>query len=321
MSVKIDFIGIGAHKSGTSWLYENLKDLPDFSFTPLKEIHFFDRYNKYPSPNLLSEDKLTNRIRDKKWLKNATNTLQLKIIAKNKNEFKWYFNYYFSNYNSNWYKSLFKSLKGIKGEITPAYAILDKNDVEYMYRVAPATKIIFLLRNPIERAWSHCRFDMAKGYIPNYLKNNKLEDLISFIDSPTQDLRTNYVQTIRNYLTYFNNSQILIGFYDAIIDNPQGILEEIVEFIGGDSSQIKNHCKLEQKINISPPADIPDIIQEVLIDKYAGLIEQLHYVFGGYCTLWYEGLNHNKKESHDTILKSTIILNQKFQSLFNKVTI
>ena len=38
-----DFLGIGAQKAGTSWLYENLKRHPDISFPAGKEVHFWDR--------------------------------------------------------------------------------------------------------------------------------------------------------------------------------------------------------------------------------------------------------------------------------------
>ena len=37
-----EFLGIGAQKSGTTWLYENLKKHPQLYLPKTKEIHFFD---------------------------------------------------------------------------------------------------------------------------------------------------------------------------------------------------------------------------------------------------------------------------------------
>jgi hypothetical protein len=37
------FLGIGAQRSGTSWLYEQLKNHPDIFMPERKEIHFFDK--------------------------------------------------------------------------------------------------------------------------------------------------------------------------------------------------------------------------------------------------------------------------------------
>ena len=38
----IDFIGLGAQRSGTSWIYACLHEHPQI-FIPIKEIHFFSR--------------------------------------------------------------------------------------------------------------------------------------------------------------------------------------------------------------------------------------------------------------------------------------
>lgn len=46
-----DFLGIGAQKSGTTWLYENLKRHPQLFLPASKEQHFFDQrlYRSYAS--------------------------------------------------------------------------------------------------------------------------------------------------------------------------------------------------------------------------------------------------------------------------------
>src|ERR1700754_3667019 len=37
------FICVGAQKAGTGWLYEQLRNHPDFWLPPMKELHYFDR--------------------------------------------------------------------------------------------------------------------------------------------------------------------------------------------------------------------------------------------------------------------------------------
>ena len=43
-----NFLGIGAQKAGTTWLFENLKRHPNISFPVEKEIHFWDRRDDRP---------------------------------------------------------------------------------------------------------------------------------------------------------------------------------------------------------------------------------------------------------------------------------
>ena len=38
-----DFLCVGVHKGGTTWLYQQLESHPDFWMPPLKELHYFDQ--------------------------------------------------------------------------------------------------------------------------------------------------------------------------------------------------------------------------------------------------------------------------------------
>jgi hypothetical protein len=41
-----DFLCIGAHKAGTTWLYQQLDSHPDFWMPPVKELHYFDQLSR-----------------------------------------------------------------------------------------------------------------------------------------------------------------------------------------------------------------------------------------------------------------------------------
>ena len=46
MILEIDFIGVGAQKSGTSWIYACLYEHPEIC-APIKEIHYFSRERNF----------------------------------------------------------------------------------------------------------------------------------------------------------------------------------------------------------------------------------------------------------------------------------
>jgi len=41
-----DFLCIGAHKAGSTWLYQQLDSHPDFWMPPVKELHYFDQLSR-----------------------------------------------------------------------------------------------------------------------------------------------------------------------------------------------------------------------------------------------------------------------------------
>jgi len=48
------FLGIGAQKARTTWLYDQRIKHPEIWLPPIKEILFFDRSKRYPGPNKLT---------------------------------------------------------------------------------------------------------------------------------------------------------------------------------------------------------------------------------------------------------------------------
>ncbi len=304
MRKKVDFICIGAQKAGTTWLYNRLNELSEVTPTPIKELHYFDRELKYPSYSFLAESSLFKRVFNLRFFRHVL-VKYFKAIKENPSKIAWLTRYFFSNYNDEWYLSLFKKLKGISGEITPAYSTLDEEGVAKMYQLIPDTKIILLLRNPIDRAWSHYRFstrNISKKEVDEILKSN----IYNFIDTEAQLLRTDYIRTIDTFLKFYPKEQFMIAFYDSIKENPTQMLEEIVSFIGGDSSKVVTECDVKSMDYVSPFLRIPEETLLFLKEKYNPMINEMNDRYGSYCQLWKWQLENNP--SKDTPIKPTIRL-------------
>ena len=290
MKSKIDFYCIGAQKAATSWLYERLNELPDFSMPYIKELHFFDRSEKYPSPSKLSRS-LISRLLDYDTLSTSVMEVSSSLYRMNFKKMRWMLNWHFSKIHDDWYLSLFENLNRISGDMTPAYSILDVVDIKKMYELSPDAKIILILRNPIERAISHLKFyHQSRGILINNLSIDKIK---CFLDSDNQVLRSDYLRTLNNYSEVYKSSNILVGFYDAIIDHPNIFLAEVVDFLGGKKNQIQP-LKLNRKINVSKKEVINQEILNYITEKYANNINNLSKIFGGYCSLWKNRLDNNK---------------------------
>jgi len=309
----INFWGIGAQKAGTTWLYYNLSKTDGFLIPPVKEFHYFDRDIKYPSPNFLSETRVKDRITSLPFLIKAGKSI-LKSLLKGK--FKnvgFFLKWYFSDYNDEWYKSLFAHYNGTKGEITPAYTMLSKEDISRMYAVAPNAKLVLMLRNPVDRAWSHFRHikKRIKGFS---LDDVEVKEILAFMQSEGQELRSDYARTIKNYTSVFPKEQLLIGFFDAIIDNPEQLLEEIINFLTDTqtvekSSGIKNEDEdtlLNKVVNKSIELDCPPEVLALLKEKYHDMMLDLANQYGGYFNKWYYETYEKSSENKNMRLFPTI---------------
>jgi hypothetical protein len=296
MQSSINFIGIGSQKSGTSWLFKQFEQSNQIDLPPIKELHYFDRSESYPSPNFLSQTKLTSRLFNLKWLAKAL----LKIKDEEENKL-WYKKWFFSDYTDDWYLSLFKDIKKCKGEITPAYAILKEEDVAKMSKLLGRdTKIIFMLRHPVERAWSSYKYtNKIKEYTSDDFEHAK-----AYMQSEYQVLRSQYLQTIKLYNRYFNS--ICIGFFDAVIDKPTELLTEIFDYLELDTNEIKKFVDLKKRVNSSKQISIPEEIQGLLDVMYTDEINQLSELYGEYFSKWKDPKQFDNQNGVD--FKPSIII-------------
>ncbi|MEO9476659.1 MAG: sulfotransferase domain-containing protein [Cyclobacteriaceae bacterium] len=283
---QINFLGIGMQKAGTTWLFNNLKSIPEFDLPPLKEIHYFDRDKAYHSKNKLAQTKLWKRLINPKYLYEAIVTLAMTVFTDYKS-FCFYKKWFFTDYTDKWYMSLFDHFSGYKGEITPSYSILDKKDVERIYQLMPNVKLVLILRNPIERAWSHYRFKTRKFKNFNVENVNNTE-IIKFLDAERQSSRSDYIRTLKNFSSVFPKHQLLICFFDAIDDNPKGLLNDIIKHITGKTSISTSHLNLAKRANKSRDVNCPKEIEQYLKNRYHDQIKELSELHGGYFTKWYQ---------------------------------
>jgi hypothetical protein len=93
----------------------------------------------------------------------------------------------------------------IKGEITPAYGILPAERIRYLGRVVPRLRLVLMLRNPLERAWSHALMDLAS-------RRGRDPDQVPFDEAPRE--------------------QLYVGFFEWIRERPRELLSEVFRHIG-----------------------------------------------------------------------------------------
>jgi hypothetical protein len=231
----LDFLGIGAQKAGTTWLYESLRLHPELAFPAGKEIHFWDR----------------NRFRGIKW-----------------------------------YQDLFDASahKGKKcGEITPAYAILAKDVIAECYGYYPDLKIIYLLRNPKERAWSSAKMALKRAEMEIHEASEQW-----FADhflSKQSISRGDYESCLRNWLSLYPAEQIMIRRFEELQDDPTSLIRQCFRHIG-INPEVEIMADLQMKVFASAPYELPHSLKSLLSSIYDPKISSLEAFLGYDLSTW-----------------------------------
>lgn len=137
-----------------------------------------------------------------------------------------------------WYNSLYKK-EGIRGEVCPGYAKRHcfSGVAARIKNKSPNAKIIFCVRNPVNRALSHYRHKLASG-------NEKREPnaaLCPTTDSGNHYLRcSEYAYQIRLYVDCFGKENIHVLTSKELRESPKEAINGIFNHIGASTIQVKS---------------------------------------------------------------------------------
>ncbi len=201
-----NFFIIGAAKSGTTSLYYYLKQHPEIYMSPVKEPkYFFASINKFPhnGPGDIEVDKM---------------------IIKTWHD----------------YLDLFSGVSREKciGEASCGYLYYHEHVAPSIKRISPEAKIIVVLRNPAERAFSaYCHlfregretlsFEEALE-IEEERKKRNYEFIWFYKDVGF------YYPRIKTYLDTLGEESVKICLYDDLKQDPIGFIKGIFRFLGVD---------------------------------------------------------------------------------------
>lgn len=177
-----------------------------------------------------------------------------------------------------WYeKTFFGNWKGQKaiGTITPEYMYYE-DVAERLYRdLGPDLKLIFILRNPVDRAYSHYLMSVSRGY-----ENQQFQQAIELEPERihTSDFnklhlsyisRGHYLGQIKRFLNYFPVEQMMfLVFEEDIRENMDTTISKINGFLGLQEADI--NCKIKSnQASVPKTTLIRDFIyKENRVKKY-----------------------------------------------------
>lgn len=240
-----DFLIIGAQKSGTTWLDRNLRLHPQLWLPPEKEMHFFDLPLWLPFCLLRFAPMRGVRHWARYRMRRDAS------IAREKPELvEFYRRYYWSPRTTAWYRKAFTPAEGqLSGETTPRYATLGKRRLRQLARLLPDVKIVYLLRDPIDRMWSDLALFSSAKFGGQGLGAESSPMLHAFLSDERNLAHSRYFSNLEAWRQVVPPARIHLAFYDDIPSNPERLLKDICRFLGVDSSSIRPERILRDRIH------------------------------------------------------------------------
>jgi hypothetical protein len=161
-----------------------------------------------------------------------------------------YYSHYFCR-GLRWYKSHFPTTHeiaagAVSGEASPSYLFHPKAP-ERLAETAPDTRVIALLRNPVERAYSHYAYERNRGTEPLDSFEDALAAEARRMERPSLAERShnrssrriysylgrgNYAKHLNRWLEFFSQDQILVLNSEDLRRVPAATVRRVLDWLG-----------------------------------------------------------------------------------------
>lgn len=169
---------------------------------------------------------------------------------------------------TDWYRKHFEDAHDnqVVGEKSPNYTFLQHDSLSVVPRrikeTLPNVKLIYILRNPIDRIESAINHHIAKQRMSPLIAEDKVfeqyEETYGFI------VRGYYYQFLRAYYEYFPRERVKVYFYEEDVKhNKNEMLVDACKFIGVTSNHNFNH--VENKYNLKSTQTLPRLLHQYYI--------------------------------------------------------
>jgi len=259
LRVMPDFMIIGAKRCGTSSLYNYLIQHPSIIPAKKKEIHFFGKSKKAEYyKGIKSYRQYFPTIIQKKYIKLVTGA-------------------------------------ALTGEASPHY-ISNPLIVERIYKTLPDIKLIYILRNPVDRAYSHYRLDSRKGREKLSFEEavaleseKKLDGKIDVFSKNLKSYNSGhrckpyitrglYEQQLKKWYELFPKEKLFFIHSEEFFEDPGLQLNRAFKFLGLPEHRLKEYKKFEESKN--KPDNMGEELRKKLGKYYEPFNRKLYDLLG-----------------------------------------
>jgi len=200
--------------------------------------------------------------------------------------------YFSDNFSKglNWYTSFFSQAKQgqIVGEVSPGYMMHSEIVAGRMHQLLPNIKLIFILRNPVDRAYSVFLFNIQRGkYVDHHKKT--FEEILLEPRGKGYLSNGEYMRQIQQFLKYYNKKNMLFLIFEDFVKNLSREVEKIINFLGLEEftflSEVKNKTRVLRFNRISPIIGKFTNYLQFIPEPIKVIIRSLIYKAGNYSPL------------------------------------
>jgi hypothetical protein len=149
------------------------------------------------------------------------------------------------------------------GEVTPEYSVLPDDGVDYVYRLLGPIRVIYIIRDPVNRAVSHLKMIMRRRKLDPSCK----KDWTKALAEPALESRGDYARAIPRWRRIVGEQNFLPIAFKRLANEPSSVMSEIERFL--HVSAFTGYSGLDRAYHVGERPQVPDFARQELEERVA----------------------------------------------------
>lgn len=264
------FLGAGAMKAGTTWLYQILDLHPEIFFSLEKEIHYF--YAIHVNPSVLSDETRLKNVRDK-YLRIDPKRSHPNAVRQ---RLHWASNYLDGPIDDIWYRNLFvfRRAETYAADFSNLYALLPPKAWAKIAQSVGELRVLYTMRHPVKRLWSHVKFHLKITGQSSLLETWGPNDFRDFLCQPYIWENAEYGKALRNMQMGLPTGAMRPVFHEEVHADERAFLAGLETFLGLSAFDYPEHA-LAKRVNASSAQPMPDFFPDLVSKDVARIVDEV----------------------------------------------
>ena len=260
-----DFLVIGAQKAGTTWVHQMLLGHPYVWLPPIKEINYFNEVY-YPSAVGYEASGRAEQIAEAEEYFASFNPSD--VVSRSRREAIEALRS--GPISDEWYGRIFAhaGVDMVCGEVCPDYGLLPRAAIAKIYHNNPALRVALVMRDPIERAWSHLKMASHPRFGGISITDLMESEWLSF------QVRSNYPAIIARWRSALPERNVLLVDFEMIATEPQRVAQDICGWLGLTYDS-RFFWRLDSMPFVGEPIAMDADVYEVLRERLAFVYQDM----------------------------------------------
>ncbi len=265
------FLSAGAMKAGTTWLFAVLERHPELFFSPEKELHYF--YAKYVNAEVLSDQRRLDQAKQRYIERIEPARTNIERVRYN---LHWLGNYLNRPVDDFWYRNMFiaSGRATYNCDFSNFYALLPAEAWPQIAASCDRLRVIYTLRHPVKRLWSHVKFHLQITGKTDLLDNWSPRDFEKFARQRFIWENAEYGEALRRMTAGLRPDSLKVLFFEDMHARKQETLAEIETFLG-IAPYTYPPAMLNKPVNPSIPRPMPDFFPDLFAEDVARITREV----------------------------------------------